>query len=196
MSPLEAIAAALGVINVTLVVRRSVWNYPVGLVMVALYAKVFFDAKLYSDALLQIYFFAIQIYGWWYWLKGRADDGLIVVETMSARARALTVLGSIAGILAVGWFMSAMTDAAAPWWDATVAGLSVVAQILLSRRKIENWVLWIVVDVLAIGLFYSRDLQLTAALYVVFLGLAIWGLVSWYQTLGRARVVAKEAAIQ
>lgn len=179
MSALEAFAAALGILNVLLVVRRSVWNYPVGLVMVALYAKVFLDSKLYSDALLQVYFFGIQIYGWWFWLKGRSSDGLIIVETLSARDRIFVAIASGAGILAVGWFMSAMTDAAAPWWDATVAGLSVVAQFLLSRRKIENWVLWIAVDVLAIALFAWRGLHLTAGLYSIFLCLALWGLWSW-----------------
>src|SRR5437016_4270960 len=81
----ENAAALLGVINVALLVRRSIWNYPFGIMSVGLYGYVFYGVKLYSDAILQIYFFSMQFYGWWNWLHGRSDDGLARVETMSSQ---------------------------------------------------------------------------------------------------------------
>ncbi len=179
MSSIEWIAALLGVVNVLLVVRRSIWNYPFGLATVGLYFFVFQDAKLYSDALLQIFFFAINLYGWWNWIRAdRVDDG-VAVDWMEGRARALWLGGTIVAAVAWGSLMARFTDAAAPFPDAIVAAMSVAAQILQSRRRVESWVLWIAVDVLAIGLFLSRGLNVTAGLYAIFLVLAIAGLVEW-----------------
>lgn len=179
MSSVELIAALLGVVNVLLVVRRSIWNYPFGLAMVTLYFFVFQDAKLYSDALLQIFFFTINLYGWWNWSRADKVDDRIAVELMQPSARAMWIGGTIVSVLAWGTLMARFTDAAAPYADATVAGMSVAAQILQSLRRVESWLLWIAVDILAIGLFLSRGLHVTAALYAIFLVLAIAGLVEW-----------------
>ncbi len=179
MSWIEIVAALLGLANVALVVRRSLWNYPFGLAMVALYAFVFFDAKLYSDALLQIFFFAVQLYGWWNWNRSRAEAGEVRVERLDERARLAWLAGCVAAAVGWGALMHCFTDAAFPWWDGTIAVLSVAAQILQSRRKLESWVLWIAVDMLAIGLFAAKDLWVTAVLYAVFLALSVWGLIGW-----------------
>ncbi len=179
MSNVEILAALLGVTTVLLVVRRSIWNYPFALAMVSLYFFVFWDAKLYSDALLQIFFFVINLYGWWNWSRAeRVDDG-VAVGWMSARARALWLGGTVAAVLLWGAAMARFTDAAAPFPDATVAAVSVAAQLLQSMRRVESWILWIAVDCLAIALFASRGLNITAALYALFLVLAVVGLVQW-----------------
>lgn len=179
MTALEAVAVLLGLANIVLLIRRSVWNYPFGIVMVSLYAVIFFDAKLYSDALLQIFFFAVQIYGWVHWSRAKAEAGEVLVETLSNRAR-LTI-GAAAVVAIAGWgaMMARFTDASYPFWDASVAILSVTAQILLARRYVENWALWILVDLLSIGLYAAKALWLTMALYVLFLVLATLGLFEW-----------------
>jgi len=187
MSLLEWLAAGLGVINVFLVVRRSVWNYPFGLVMVALYFFVFAEAKLYSDALLQIFFFVVQLYGWANWVRARSQAGEVPVGRLSARERILWALGTVIASLAWGLLMARYTDAARPIVDAFVAGTSISAQMLMARRKIENWVLWILVDIVAIGLYASRDLYATSALYFLFLLLSIAGLVGWRRALPGAQ---------
>jgi nicotinamide mononucleotide transporter len=176
---LEIIAFALGVVNVTLVVRRSLWNYPFGLVMVSLYAVIFHDAKLYSDAILQFFFFVVQLYGWANWAQSKGRDGEVVVVRLGRAERVLWLFGIVLATAIWGWAMHRFTDAAFPWWDAAVAMLSVAAQILMSRRAIENWVLWIAVDVIAIGLYAAKDLWLTALLYAIFLMLSAWGLIDW-----------------
>ena len=178
-SLIEWIAVACGLTNVVLIIRRSIWNYPFGFVMVVLYFFIFWEFKLYSDAFLQVYFFVIQFYGLWNWLHGRASDGRVVVVPLPQKALLGYLAVTAIAWLAISWLMGTYTDAAAPRWDAAVAALSVTAQFLMSRRHLESWILWIVVDILAIGLFYTRDLQPTAALYVVFLGLAITGYVQW-----------------
>ena len=177
--PIEIIAVVCGLINVSLIIRRSIWNYPFGFVMVVLYAKIFYDYQLYSDSLLQVYFFFIQFYGLWYWLKGRQDDGKILVVELPKRQYAFYLGLAVAGWLTISTLMASYTDASLPYWDGAIAALSVLAQFLLTRRNIENWYLWIVVDILAIGLFIEKGLQPTAALYAVFLVLASIGLLSW-----------------
>ena len=177
--PVEIIAVICGLLNVTLIIRRSIWNYPFGFVMVVLYAKIFYDYQLYSDALLQIYFFIIQFYGLWYWLKGRQDDGTIRVVALPRSQYAFYLGLAVIGWLVISTMMAQFTDASLPYWDGAIAALSVLAQFLLTRRNIENWYLWIVVDILAIGLFIQKGLQPTAALYAVFLVLATIGLFRW-----------------
>ncbi|HEX8303182.1 nicotinamide riboside transporter PnuC [Sphingomonas sp.] len=179
MSPIEVTAAALGLVTVTLVVRRSLWNYPFALAMVLLYGWIFFHEKLYSDALLQIFFFAVNLYGWANWARSKAETGAVRVELLGGRAR----LGwfALCVVLVIGWgtLMHLYTDAHYPWWDGSIAMLSVVAQYLQSRRYLENWVLWILIDLLAVPLFAHKGLYLTAGLYTIFLALCVWGMSDW-----------------
>jgi len=183
--PVEWIAVACGIVNVGLIIRRSIWNYPFGFAVVTLYFFIFWEYRLYSDALLQVYFFIIQIYGLYVWLNGRAPDGKVIVAPLDVRMFVLYLAATTAVWLVVANLMAIYTNAAAPYWDAAVAALSVTAQFLLSRRHLQSWYLWIAVDILAIGLFYTRGLEPTAALYVVFLGLAIIGLVQWRRAVVR-----------
>jgi len=189
MSITEIIAALLGVANIALLVRRSIWNYPFGIAMVVLYGWVFFDARLYSDAALQVFFFLIQIYGWWNWLRAREGDGLIRIELMTNTAR-IAWCGVIAvATLGEGWYLAHYTPDAAPWMDANTTAMSVVAQYLLSVRKIENWILWLVTDMVQIGLYYWKGLYPTTALYVLFLVMSAVGLWEW-----RKHLLAERAA--
>lgn len=179
MNPLEITASALLLVNIALVARRSIWNYPFAIAAVSLYAVLFFRAKLYSDMLLQGFYVALNLYGWANWARSKARAGEVVVLALGWRARAAWIAGCAAATAGWGALMHHVTDAALPWWDAGVAMTSVAAQILLSRRYIENWALWIAVDLVAAPLFASRGLWLTAAVYLVLLGLSVWGLVDW-----------------
>lgn len=186
---LEWIAAALGLVTVWLVVRRNVWNYPFAIAMVSLYFFVFWEAKLYGDAVLQIFFLVINLYGWRNWLRSREAAGEVVVTVLGMRGRLLWALGTIAACLACGLALDRWTDAAAPMIDGPIAAASISAQLLQALRKVETWVLWILVDIVAIGLFYSRDLVPTSALYVVFLVMSVVGLVGWLQAYRRREAV-------
>ncbi|MDG2533948.1 nicotinamide riboside transporter PnuC [Sphingomonas sp. HITSZ_GF] len=179
MSPIEYVAAALVLVNVALVVRRSMWNYPFALVAVSLYGWLFLGEKLYSDALLQLFFLAVNLYGWWNWSRSRAETGEVRVERLSDRQRLAWLAGVAVAAAGWGWLMHSQTDAAYPWWDGSVAIVSIAAQILQSRRKWESWVLWIAADLLAVPLFAVKDLWPTAILYMILLVLAGRGLIDW-----------------
>ena len=183
MASWEWIAAGLGLLNVGLLVLRSVWNYPFGLAMVALYFFVFLEQRLYSDMLLQIFFFVVQVYGWWNWVQAKQAAGEVQVDLLRSSERVTCLLVTALVSICLGWFMATYTPAASPYIDASIAGMSISAQLLLAWRKLENWVLWIVTDVVAIGLYLSKGLQPTAALYAVFLVLSIIGLVDWWRKL-------------
>jgi nicotinamide mononucleotide transporter len=190
MNPLEIIAVVLGIANVGLLVRRSIWNYPFGMAMVALYFIIFRDARLYGEAALQVFFFVVQGWGWWLWARAGGLAQMVSVEWMSWRARAVSLVLVAATTLGVGWGMTRFTDAALPYADAAIAGASVVAQILLAMRRVENWALWIAIDVLSIGVYLNRELYLTAGLYVVFLGMAIAGLIAWARAARAGEAIA------
>ena len=147
--------------------------------MVALYFVIFRDAKLYSDAGLQVFFAVINLYGWWSWNRNKSDSGVITVRRLPATGYVLWIAGSIAAIWAWGAVMHAETDASYPYWDASVAMLSIAGQILMTRRFVENWHYWIIVNLISIPLYILKDLHLTAGLYGLFLVLAVAGLVEW-----------------
>ncbi|WP_077147208.1 nicotinamide riboside transporter PnuC [Sphingopyxis sp. KK2] len=178
MSQLEWLAAALVLINVALVALRSVWNYPFALAAVSVYAVVFFEAKLYSDMLLQGFFFALNLYGWAAWMRAREDSG-VPVGWMTDRARMIWGIATVAAWIVWSFLMQRYTDAVAPWIDGAIAMLSITAQWLLARRRVESWWLWILVDLIAVPLFASRGLYATSIVYVLLLGLSIDGLIQW-----------------
>lgn len=179
MSTIETIAVLLGIANIVLIIRRSVWNFPFGIAMVSLYAVIFYQAKLYSDAGLQIFFIVVNLYGWWSWGRSKAKEGEVNVRRLTSIGYAGWIAGTIATFAAWGHFMGTNTDASYPYWDASVAMLSVAGQILMTRRFVENWHYWIIVNLISIPLYIAKDLHLTAGLYGLFLVLAVAGLVEW-----------------
>jgi nicotinamide mononucleotide transporter len=179
MSPLEFTAALFGVVNIILIIRRSVWNYPFALVMVGLYGVIFWDLKLKSDAGLQVFFFVVNLYGWWNWKQNAADVGTVKVLRLTRFHHALWIAGSVVATLGWGAMMARLTDASYPYWDAAVAMLSVAGQILMTRRYIENWHWWIVVNIISMPLYYIKGIYYTVGLYGLFLILAVIGLAEW-----------------
>ena len=178
---LEHIAVACGLANIYLTVRQNIWCWPVGVVMVSLYIYIFFHAKLYSDAGLNVFFLVMQFYGWYQWTRGPVEHArsLSAVTRLSQRGWILTALGSIAGAAVLGTVMHRFTDAALPYVDSFTTALSVIAQFLLTRKILENWTLWIIADVIYIAMYTYKDLFWTAGLYVVFLILCVQGYREW-----------------
>lgn len=188
MSPWEIIGTILGVIGVALMIRQHVATWPVGLVQVAVYGWVFYEAKLYSDAILQVFFFVIQAYGWWHWWNGTgAEHAPVRVTRLSAVAIARWLAVGAVAAAAWGEVMRRTTDAALPHWDAFILVFSLIAQWLQARKHLENWAGWMLVNVVAMGVYWAKDLRLTAALYAVFLGLAVAGHVQWRRSWKEAR---------
>ncbi|MEY4938558.1 MAG: hypothetical protein RIQ93_293 [Verrucomicrobiota bacterium] len=183
MSSLEIIGTVLGVIGVTLMIRQNIWGWPVGIVQVAVSAWVFYGANLYSDAVLQVFYVVIQAYGWWHWLHAAQTRRVeLPVSRLSIRALCGWITGGAVATALWGRFMQGTTDAALPYWDAFVLAFSLIAQGWQARKRLENWAGWMVVNVVAIGVFWVKDLRLYSALYLVFFGLAVAGHVAWRRT--------------
>ncbi len=188
MTAIEAIAAVFGVLCVVLTIRQNIWCWPTGLVMVILYIYIFADAKLYADTGLQVIYVVLSIYGWVHWCRGGNRENPLPVTTLSGRARAAWLAVALIGTAALGAMLDNLTDAALPYPDAFIASLSLVAQWLMARKKLESWIAWITVDTVAIAVFAAKELYITSGLYALFLGLAIAGYLEWKKSRNAAAV--------
>ena len=183
MSWIEWIAAGFGRACVALTIYQSVWCWPTGLVQVALYVWVFFQAKLYSDVILHVIYVGLGIYGWYHWVRGRPREGeRVPISRLSPAAAGVWFTFAASATMLWGLAMSLLTDAALPFWDAAIAVFSLVAQYLLARKVLENWLVWIAVDVVAIGVYFAKGLYVTTGLYLVFLGMAAAGWLAWQKS--------------
>ncbi len=183
MNALELVAVALGVTNVVLTIRQNLWCWPTGIAMVILYAFVFLEARLYSDVILQVIYVFLQAWGWWKWTHGGDRGAPLAVTRVTGATAALGLGVGAATTLGWGFVMERWTDAALPFADSAIAAFSLVAQAGLAKKLLENWLVWIAVDVLAVGVYASRELYLTSGLYAVFLVLATLGWMEWKKTL-------------
>ncbi|MFV0921977.1 nicotinamide riboside transporter PnuC [Sphingomonas parapaucimobilis] len=182
MTALEIAAVAISFLAIWLTARRNVFCWPLNLVACALYLKLFLDIRLYADMALQAVFGIGIVYGWIVWRRSRNATGAVVVKPLTRpQAGAGLAIGAL-GALAIGWFTSHHTDAALPWLDATLSSFSLVAQYWTARRHRENWLLWIAVDIVYVGMFVFKGLMLTAGLYAVMIGLAVIGYRDWRKT--------------
>ena len=183
MSPLEIIAALVGALSVWLSVRQNIWSWPTAIVNVVLYAIVFYEAKLYADMGLQVVYAVLSIYGWYEWLYGGAGRTELRVTRTGPRLGLLLALVAAAGSVVLGLFLHRETDAALPFMDSFLSSTSLVAQWMMTKKLLENWAVWIAVDVLYVGMFIFKGLFLTSALYAVFLALAIKGFIDWRRSM-------------
>lgn len=187
MSNYEVIGAVFGLLSVYLTMRERIWCWPTGIISVIAYAVLFYEIKLYADMLLQIFFLVTSFQGWYMWLHGGANRSELPITQLSRVQVAMLGLSLVACTIVIGFIFDTYTDAHIPFWDAAASSMSVVAQVLLMRKKFENWYLWIAVDVLSIGIYVYKEVYLTAGLYVVFLALAIGGLLAWRRMFAQAQ---------
>ena len=181
---LEVIAFVLALAMVGCNIREIHWGWPLAAISSVLYCALFWRSKLYGDAALQVFFALVALWGWAQWLRGWRDDGgALTVARLSSRG----LLASLAtGALlwpATGWFLKTWTDTDVPWWDAFPTSISVIGQILLGRKYLENWAVWLVVNLVSVGLFAWKSLWLTAVLYALFAALSIVGWRAWRRRL-------------
>jgi nicotinamide mononucleotide transporter len=184
VSPLEIAGFVLSVLGVWLTARQHMLCWPVGIASVIVYAIVFVDVKLYSDAGLQVAFALMLVYGWHKWLRtGPAPDVQRPVQHSAPMALAVSLAVGAVATAGLGHAMATHTDASLPYWDAGTTSFSLVAQWLTAHKAIECWPLWIIVDVVYIGIYIAKDLHLTAVLYALFIALALYGWRKWHSDL-------------
>jgi nicotinamide mononucleotide transporter len=187
MTVLEWTAAGLGLVNIALLVFRSHWNFAFGIGSVAMACFVFWERKLYAESGLQVFFVAAQAWGWWLWLRIGGEDSQVPVRWLDWPSRAVWLAVTASLSLNLAWAMDRFTDAAAPYIDGPLAMFSISAQFLLAFRRIENWVLWIVIDVFSVLLFIDREIYALAALYGAMLVMCLFGLKEWVEAERKAQ---------
>jgi nicotinamide mononucleotide transporter len=165
-------------VGIWLTTRRLLVCWPVVLVADVIYLMVFYRARLFSDALLQGFFIAFTLYGWWHWWRGLREEGEVRVVPLSARSWIAGLVAGAAGSLLLGWLM-VKVGAALPHLDAALTSYSLVASWWQARKHTANWWLWIAVNLVYIGEYLYKDLLATAVLYLLLVILAVMGLVDW-----------------
>jgi len=179
-----------GALCVWLVVKRNIWNFPVGIANYIFFFVLFIGAGLYADAGLQVVYFGLALYGWYSWLRGGEDHTALKVHnpTLPQFLACLAAVGVIWAAIQFG--LSRYTDSTVAGWDAITTALSLVAQFMLSRKWIANWWLWIAADLIYIPLYAVKGLWLTAGLYGIFLAMCVVGLMEWRAA--QAKLLAAE----
>jgi nicotinamide mononucleotide transporter len=178
-SPAEAVAVACAVLYLLLAIRENIWCWLFAGVSTAIYTWLFLDARLYMESALNVFYFGMAIYGWRVWLAGRDEAHEMPVTTWPARVHG-TALGVIAVlVLGTGSVLSRYTEAAFPFVDSATTYAAIWATFLVARKVLENWWYWLVIDVVSIFIYWSRDLELTALLFVVYVIMIPFGLISW-----------------
>jgi nicotinamide mononucleotide transporter len=181
---LEIAAVLISLAMVGCNIREIHWGWPLAIVASLMYFALFWRSKLYGDASLQIFFAVVAFWGWYQWLRGvRADGSSLHVTRLTRRGLALAMATCAVLWPATGLFLKTFTDTDVPWWDAFPTAVSLVGQFLLGRKFIENWAVWIVVNVVSVGLFAYKALWLTVALYIVFIALSVVGWREWKRKL-------------
>ena len=181
-SLLDQLNLVLGLVGVGLMIRRTLWAFPVGLAAVSVQGVLFYRTHFPADAALQVFFFVTLAWGWWHWVRDRGAAPELPVTALSARGRWLTLLGAAAATAGWALFVAPRIHSVMPWRDAFIAMFSIAAQVLQARKNIENWPLWIVVNVVAVASYWSAELAYTAFLYAVYLLLAVVGWRAWART--------------
>lgn len=180
---IELFGFITGAACVALLVRQNIWNWPLGITNNLIFIVLFYRTGLYADVGLQGFYIAISLYGWWTWLHGGKDHGALKVSRVRPATGvllALVVLGTT-GLLS--WLLRRYTNSTVPVLDSLITALSLIAQFMLTRKWIENWLVWIAANCISVGLLIYKGLYVTSALYLVYQVLCVMGLLEWRRAL-------------
>ncbi len=174
----EIIAVITGIGCVYLAARANILNWPLAIISVTLYIYIFYQAHLYADTGLQVFFLIMNIYGWYYWSHKPSDGAIQPVINIKRKE----VIMSVAAVTVTTVFLGSAlhyTAASYPYLDSFCAACSIVAQLLMARKVVQNWLIWVFVDVIYVGVYLYKDLHLTAIMYGIYLVLAAYGYIDW-----------------
>lgn len=178
---IEILGSVFGLLYILLSIKQNIWCWPVGFITSALYIYVFFVTKFYADMGLQVYYLMVSIYGWYFWMfgaKSKKQDDLKISKTGVKLGAILFIFNAVLFAL-IAFILVNYTDSQIPYWDAFTTAASFVATWMLARKKIEHWVIWIIVDAVSLGLYLYKGLYPTVLLFAVYTILAIFGYTEW-----------------
>ncbi|MDH3612317.1 MAG: nicotinamide riboside transporter PnuC [Gammaproteobacteria bacterium] len=178
-SPLEIVAVVMALMYLLLAIRQNIWCWFGAGISTVIYVYLFFDAKLYMQSVLNAFYFAMAIYGWTVWRRGRIDDEELPVVRWPIATHGYAIVAIVAAGAINGYLLSMQTNAEHAYVDAVIAWAAIWATFLVARKVLENWWYWLVIDIASIVIYWSRDLQLTSVLFTVYVVLIPFGLISW-----------------
>ena len=182
---IELLGAILGIAFIFFSIRQNILTWPTGLATSALYIVVFFQSKFYADMGLQVYYVAISIYGWYYWIKGNKPNNSTTVPVRRTSKNLWLKLIAIAILLyfAILIILLNFTDSDVPFMDSFTTALSIIATWMLAKKYIEQWLIWIFVDIISAGLYIYKELWPTVILFIVYTVMAYLGYIQWRKDL-------------
>ncbi|MEM6523638.1 MAG: nicotinamide riboside transporter PnuC [Bacteroidota bacterium] len=180
---LEASGLVFGLLAVYFLIRENILTWPAGIAYVLVSFIIFGREKLYGDFALHIVFLILNVYGWWFWAKDTGEKkSELPITTFPLKIQFVLWGVSIVGVFIGGYFLS-KSDASLPYWDSATTVLSLTGMWLTARKKIENWHFWLVVDVLATGIYFYKGIYFYAMLYFIYIGMAVAGFMAWKKTM-------------
>ncbi len=184
----EFLGLVFGLLAVYYLIKENLLTWPTGIIYCFISFYIFWNQKLYQDFVLTGFFLVMNIYGWYFWTVGKSKNSktLLITQTQPLTLFILLII-SIFYIFISGYFVGHYTDASLPYWDATTTGLSFIAMWLTARKKIENWLIWLIVDILATGIYFYKGIYFYSALYCVYIVLAILGWVNWKKLMAEGK---------
>lgn len=178
---LEWLGTISGFLCVYLAVKESIWNWPVAIISITAYCILFYEYRLYGDAILQVYFLVTSVYGWYFWLRKKQTDQK-PISSLSKKEWLVTLAAILIFTGIAGFLLDTYTNTDVPYADGFCTSVSFAAQYLMTRKIVQNWILWIIVDSCYVPLYIYKELMLTAILYLLFLWLAVMGYREWKKT--------------
>jgi len=178
---LEWVAVVAGFLCIYLAAKESIWNWPISIISVVAYGFLFLREAMYGDMTLQIYFLFTAFYGWYFWIKKKVEHNK-PISRLRPKHWLLVIIFNVLLSFLLGWFMDKYTNSTVPYADGFCTSVSFVAQFLLTRKILENWLLWVFVNICYVPLFIYKNLYLSALLYVVLIAIAFKGYLDWKKT--------------
>ena len=178
-SPLEAAAVVAALLYLLLAIRENIWCWLFAGISTAIYVYLFVVARLYMESALNVFYFAMAIYGFSVWYRGRTPDRKLPVTTWPVAVHVWAIAVIVAASFVSGNLLERFTDAEFPYIDSLTTWSAIWATFLVARKVLENWWYWLAIDIASIFIYWSRDLELTALLFVVYVIMIPFGLISW-----------------
>ena len=178
---LEVIGTIVGLIYLWLEYRASIYLWIAGIIMPAIYLVVYYEAGLYADVGINVYYLLAAIYGWIMWKYGSntKEKKELPISHIPLSYLPTVILVFIVALVGIAWLLIDCTDSNVPWMDSFITALSIIGMWMLARKYIEQWLVWIVVDIVASGLYLYKGLEFTAGLYALYTIIAIFGYFKW-----------------
>lgn len=181
---LEAVAVVFGLASVFYSKQENILVYPTGIISVLIYVYITLEYKLYADTGINVYYFVMSVYGWYNWTNTSGSESVqIPITRNNSKEQLISLLFLVASFLIIYWVLIRFTDSDVPILDSTTTAFALVGMWLMAKKKLENWVAWIITDVISVPLYLYKGLPFTAFQFLIFTALATWGYFAWKRTL-------------